>query len=342
MEKRALNGRYRPPSKELWRGREEKNGDAYLYQIAKMADLRGGMAAAEKNSFAIIGFASDEGVKRNLGRPGAFEGPLSLRESLGALPYCGKEPLNLFDCGDIVCSDGDLESAQQALASAVEELLSKNYHPLIAGGGHEVAWGSYQGAAAALKGKKFGIVNFDAHYDLRRTLDKGKGSSGTPFYQMQQERRERSLDFNYLCIGLQRYGNTRELFERASALSVETLFAEELFFRPMSDHKHLLKSFIDRCDLIGLSLCLDVFSSAIAPGVSAPQPLGLNPWQVIPLIRELAACNKTLYMEIAELSPRHDVAGQTSKLAAAIACDYIHYKNHSPQQSHSMNKSLLR
>jgi len=44
-----------------------------------------------------------------------------------------------------------------------------------------------------------------------------------------------------------------------------------------------------------------------APGVSAPQPLGVLPWQILPLVRQLAASGKVVSYDIAELSPKYDI-----------------------------------
>ncbi len=92
----------------------------------------------------IVGFGSDEGVRRNQGRTGAAHAPKELRRVLAGLP--AKTSMTaLADAGDVVCDDGDLEGAQAELANVVSEVLASGGRPLVFGGGHEVAWGTYSG-----------------------------------------------------------------------------------------------------------------------------------------------------------------------------------------------------
>eukprot|EP01136_Pigoraptor_vietnamica_P017509 Opistho-1_new@62755 len=60
-----------------------------------------------RGGVTLMGFAVDEGVRRNGGRPGAAQGPQALRTALASLPVLG-EPA-LFDAGDVVCEADALE-----------------------------------------------------------------------------------------------------------------------------------------------------------------------------------------------------------------------------------------
>lgn len=88
---------------------------------------------------------------------------------------------------------------------------------------------------------------------------------------------------------------------------------------------------IDQNEIVYVSICLDVFAAAFAPGVSAIQPLGLSPWHVIPLVRQLAASGKVISYDIAELSPRYDFDQCTAKLAANLIYEIIHHHNERPR-----------
>src|SRR5690606_27073757 len=119
------------------------------------------------------------GVQRNGGRSGAAQGPHALRSALAGLPVLG-EP-QLWDAGDVGCSDGRLEDAQAALAERVAAVLARGACPLVLGGGHEVAWGTFSGIVRARPQlQRLLIVNFDAHFDLRQAA---QANSGTPFRQ---------------------------------------------------------------------------------------------------------------------------------------------------------------
>lgn len=270
-----------------------------------------------------MGFCCDEGVKRNLGRVGAAEGPQALRKALANLPLHFQEHEFIYDIGDIVCHDQDLEKAQHALRELVANLLTKNYKPIIIGGGHEIAWGHYQGIDKVHADQTIGIINFDAHFDLRNNPEPDKGSSGTPFRQIAEYRQAHDLDFDYLCLGIQQTGNTRSLFRKAKELNVNYVLAEDIH-QKRADCESIIQKCLNKHDLIYLTICLDVFNNNVAPGVSAPQPLGLTPLQVIPLLKQIVQSNKVISFDIAELNPKYDQDDRTAQLAALLVSEYIH------------------
>src|SRR5205085_5242806 len=130
----------------------------------------------------------DESIQRDLGRLGALEGPTAIRNRLAKLPI-QKQDIFCYDVGNIICTDHDLDASQLALAEVVAMLLEKNVRPIIMGGGHEAAWGHYQGIAKAQSAKNLGIINFDAHFDLCPMGPRQQGSATTVFYQIAEAHR---------------------------------------------------------------------------------------------------------------------------------------------------------
>lgn len=318
------HSRYIPPDPSQWQGRADIPPSSCFFQIMQMLDLRTNIPEnRNKRAFGLLGFCCDEGVRRNLGRPGAALGPAAIREILAKLPV-QKHGLLCFDAGDISCTDGDLESAQQALGEACALLLAHNIIPIVLGGGHELAFGHYQGIVKKFTKEKLGIVNFDAHFDMRPVVN-NLGSSGTPFLQIAQAHKTSGLRFDYNCIGIQRAGNIRLLFDTAKKYGVHTLLADDLHQGYTEKCATFIDRIIDENDIIYISLCLDVFAAPYAPGVSAPQPLGLTPWQIIPWVRQLAASGKVISYDIAELAPQYDLGLKTAKLAANFIYEFIHY-----------------
>ena len=318
---------YRPGKKDLWRGRQDEPEAPRFHKIATCQDLSKEIHTAHGITWGILGFACDEGVKRNQGRIGAAQGPEAIRRSLAHLPFNPQKNMRIYDFGDITCADGDLEKAQHYLGEAVSFLLSKNIRPIVLGGGHETAWGNYQGIAAAYPAKDLGIVNFDSHFDLRPLLEGGKGSSGTSFTQIAQARREAKLKFDYCCLGIQSTGNTKGIFKNAEDLNVKTLLADEFHEAGTEASIEMIEEIKTRNDLIYASICLDVFAAPFAPGVSSPQPLGLFPWHILPALRRLAATGKVVSLDLVELCPPFDRDDTTAKLAAALISNFIHYSN---------------
>ena len=89
--------------------------------------------------------------------------------------------LAVYDAGDVRCDDGDMEGAQSRLANVVADAIRTGHRPLILGGGHETAWGTFQGIVAAKPDANVGVINIDAHLDVRSDEP---GNSGTPFHQI--------------------------------------------------------------------------------------------------------------------------------------------------------------
>ena len=263
----------------------------------------------------LIGFAVDEGVRRNAGRPGASQGPQALRAALANVPLLG-EP-RLYDAGDVHCEGEALEAAQSQLAQRVADAIGSGQLPLVMGGGHEVAWGSYQGVVQARPQlQRLLVVNLDAHFDLRHA---SRGNSGTPFLQIQQHCAARGRPFTYRVLGISRYANTQALFDRARDLGVRYWCDEELQTDSLQDAaRHALAQDLAECDAVYLTVCLDVLPASLAPGVSGPGLLGLPLAFVESVIDQVMASGRVLCADVAELNPSFDRDGITARVAARL------------------------
>ena len=287
--------------------------------------------------YAFIGFASDEGVKRNHGREGAVAGPAALRKALAGLPL-HLPNVELFDAGDIVLDPKDpgdsLLKAQLSLARTVRLLLDSGITPIVLGGGHETAYGHGLGVLEWVNENhpenQLGIVNWDAHFDLR-PLEDGRGTSGTPFLQLARHFREQVRPFQYLVLGTQEAANTRSLFATAHDLGVNYIEAERIAENRKSHLLREIAPFLAFNDYLYLTNCLDVYSAAIAPGVSATNPDGLFPGDVYRIFDAIVASGKVLSLDVAELLPRLDRDDVTAKLAARIIHRFIHLKSRGPE-----------
>ncbi|MEX0313320.1 MAG: formimidoylglutamase, partial [Allomuricauda sp.] len=215
---------------------------------------------------------------------------------------------------------GDMEAAQAKLTSSVCSLLDKKQFPIILGGGHDVAYGHYHGIKKHLdskkEGKSIGIVNFDAHFDLRQnTLN---NNSGTPFYQIAQECKEEHISFNYLCLGIRKDANDRSLFQTAKELDVTYVLTDTFQIQFLDEINTWINAFIKTVDKVYVTIDLDGFSSAYTPGVSAPSPMGFTPHIVLECLKTIIASGKLISVDLAEMNPKYDIDGQTAKLAASL------------------------
>ncbi|USG67389.1 formimidoylglutamase [Brevibacillus ruminantium] len=307
-------------SADIWTGRidhTERRSSFRYHQIVELMDLEK-LLTAQKNTCAIIGFECDEGVRRNQGRVGAAKAPNAIRQALSSLPWKRAEGDHLVDVGNVRCQNEMLEEAQVELGEAVSALLSKSAKPIILGGGHETLYGHYLGVRKHIgKDASLGIINIDAHFDLRSYEQ--QPSSGTMFRQIL----ENDPNSHYFVLGIQRFGNTQELFDKADELGVRYVYEEDMTGERMHGILSALNEFIENHDHVMLTLCTDVLNAAFAPGVSAPSPFGLTPMVVRTLIRTVAAQKKTLSFDICEVNPVLDENGRTAKLGAYLTNEAI-------------------
>lgn len=311
---------YKATEANLWQGRHDSLPGERFFQQVRLINLANQSLDKTEKGTALVGFCSDEGIRRNDGRIGAQSGPGSLRQQLAKLPCHKDKPY--VDLGNIVC-DGNLESAQEQFGQLIQHCHQQGYKTLAFGGGHEIAWGHFLGLRDQYP--KLGIINFDAHFDLRPLKEGLFATSGTPFLQIARNCQQTNRSFDYCCLGIQAIANTKSLYNTAKELNVSFLTTEQINQESVSWQKAFLDDFISKQDSIYLSLCLDVFAECFAPGVSAPQPMGLTPWQTLPLLKYIVQTGKVVSLDIAELSPPLDQEHRTARLAASIVAQLLDY-----------------
>lgn len=297
----------------IWTGRfDDEDGELGTRWHQKVQLKRfDSLESSTDSKLAIVGFCSDEGVRRNKGRVGAKTAPDVIRKALANLPYQADAQWPIFDFGNLEVEGTDLESSRQLQSEVVADLLKHHYLPIVLGGGHETALGDF--LAMAQTCQNIGIINIDAHYDLRVPVE--NSTSGTPFFEMAHHCDLNEMPFNYFVIGIQETGNTRALFQRAKDFGVETVLADEVH-TDLNFGLRKLEDFISKVDAVYLSLDLDVLDGAFAPGVSAPSVNGLTPMQVKSIIQTVKNSGKLKLFDVVELNPTYDQDNRTAKLAA--------------------------
>ena len=301
----------------IWQGRFD--GDNPLYhRIFQRVSLENNYDNISENDFILHGFAVDEGVKRNKGRIGAKDAPDIIRKNTANFPVVNPEFV-LKDFGNITCEDGNLENSQNELANKVAEVLNRKGKSLVFGGGHEVTFAHYSGIKKAFPDKKIGIINIDAHFDNREINPNIGANSGTGFWQIAQEGEIHSLH-----LGIQKNSNTLKLFDIAHQFGMKYLLADELFFENLPNIYQKIDDFLAEVDVLYLTICMDVFNAAIAPGVSAPAYNGImaDP-AFMHWFRHILKNKKLIAMDVAEINPSLDIAERTARLAASLANEWL-------------------
>ena len=257
----------------------------------------------------LVGFPSDEGVRRNGGRVGAAGGPKAIRPALYRLTADPRSEefedllARTLDLGDLEISR-NLEFDQQHLGEALSPYLEQGVFVIMLGGGHETSYGHFQGYARA--GQRVEILNWDAHADVRELKD-GKSHSGSPFRQAIEH--PSGTCRRYTVAGLQPHSIARAHLDYVGKHG-RAVWCEEVT-RGVIDELYR--------GLAGpalVSFDLDAVTDAEAPGVSAPTSGGLPNELWLAAANAAGRCSAVTSADVVELNPALDRDGQTVRLAA--------------------------
>ena len=301
----------------IWQGRND--GESPLVQrVFQKVQLENDFRNVKNKDFILHGFSVDEGVKRNSGRVGAAEAPNIIRKNMSNFPVTSPY-FRLLDFGNIEIEGNNLELAQEKLADSVANIISKSGKSIVLGGGHEVMFAHYSGLKKALPNKKIGIINIDAHFDNRMLNPEIGATSGTGFWQIAQEG-----DLNSLHIGIQKNSNTLHLFDFAHKNNMQYLISDEIFYENLHQIYQKIDEFSASVDILYLTVCMDVFNAAIAPGVSAAAYNGIfADVTFMNFYRHILGKEKLIALDIAEVNPTYDIQERTARLAASLINEWF-------------------
>lgn len=301
----------------IWQGRFDGE-DPLFHRIFQRVTLENNFEILSENDFALQGFAVDEGVKRNKGKVGAAEAPDFIRKNMANFPVTTAY-FSLKDFGNVKCENQNLEEAQQKLAENVNKILAKKAKSIVLGGGHEVMFAHYSGIRKAFPNSKIGIINIDAHFDNREIQTEIGATSGTGFYQITEKEK-----LNSLHIGIQKNSNTLKLFDFAHQNNMKYILADELFFENLPQIYEKINAFSDSVDVLYLTICMDIFNVAIAPGVSAQAYNGIfADAAFMHFYRHILNNKKLVALDVAEVNPSLDLQERTSRLAASLVNEWL-------------------
>ncbi|MFW6192788.1 MAG: formimidoylglutamase [Gemmatimonadota bacterium] len=275
---------------------------------AELKDAKG----PDRPAAVLVGFPSDEGVRRNGGRPGAAEAPTELRRRLYGLTPDARtgggrmERLlrRTLDAGDVRVT-GDVEADQERLGEVVGRWLSEGAFVVVLGGGHETAFGHFLGHVAA--GLEPEILNWDAHPDVR-PVGEGGAHSGSPF-------RQALLHPSGACRGYTVAGLLPHAVSAAHRRFLEERGCE-VVWRARIGASTPDELFGGLSDPALASFDLDAVDQAWAPGVSAPAAGGLDPEVWLAAAEAAGRAEQVRSVDVVELNPRFDPDGRTARLAA--------------------------
>lgn len=267
---------------------------------------------------AIIGVASGIGASD----PGCGDGP-GVLEAIGVAEKlrsadrhaAWKTTISPLEGSDKVAVVAECASR---LASAVSATLTAGDFPILIGGDHSCAIGSWRGVAQALAGKPLGMLWIDAHLDSHTPDTSHSGAlHGMPLACLLGVGPEKLTDGatilqpqHVAVIGARSF--EPEEYALLKGLGVRVFFMEEIARRGLDDVMQEALTIVQNGTAgFGLSLDLDAIDPLDAPGVSTPSPSGLRATELASVLARLRDHPGLLALEIAEYDPYRDEDGKT-------------------------------
>jgi len=274
-----------------------------------------------QENFVILGYPDDEGIHNNQGRAGAREAPDAIRKFLYKMTPAtlSKKEFQLFDGGNLEIKESLFERHEFA-AQKVQDLLEVS-HVISFGGGHDYGYADGKAFLKKFESQKPLVINFDAHLDVR-PFDREKITSGTPFFRLLEE----FHDFDFVELGIQPQCNSQNHYEWAFQKGARILTWPEVLYSGQ-DHTSIILQFLEPFILkrrpTFLSIDIDGFSNAYAPGASQSFATGFDPDCFFKVFHVLCKRLDVKVLGIYEVSPLLDQTDRTSLLAAQIAFERI-------------------
>lgn len=214
-------------------------------------------------------------------------------------------------------------------------------HPfLVVGGDHSCALGTWSGVLQALPASsELGLIWLDAHMDAHTFLTTPSGNiHGMPvaallgkadalLAAMYPASRFIKAE-NLILIGVRSY--EPEEYALLKQANVKIVFAAQI-----EDFERTLQTAIEQlsrtCELIGISLDMDLIDPEDAPGVETPTPDGIKADVVLAALASVKHCPKLCGLELSEFNPQNDQDGKTLQLMKAIVEAF--YMDNRPNKS---------
>jgi agmatinase len=206
---------------------------------------------------------------------------------------------NLIDINTYLNDVGNKEISNYFdIESIVANQFDNNDKIIILGGDHSItypilkAFNNYYGS--------FDVLHIDAHPDLYDSLGGDKYSHACPFTRIMED----NLIDNLIQVGIRAW--TEHQREQAHKFKI-----------PINDMKSIdFSEILNIENDLYISLDMDVFDPAFAPGVSHHEPGGFTSREVITLIQNINT--RIIGADIVEYNPERDVQGITAALAAKM------------------------
>ncbi|MBS2969157.1 formimidoylglutamase [Metabacillus sp. KIGAM252] len=245
--------------------------------------------------------------------PQAIRSCMSLYSTFSAERNKDYRNHKILDFGDVMTHPTSLPESLKRLYISVKEMIETNScsRYILLGGDHGISYPSIR--AFSENFGTIGIIQFDAHHDVRNLEDGGR-TNGTPFRSLIEEGVVEGE--NLVQIGIRDFSNAEAYSDYAQEkrLSIYTMGdIERSGIIPIVEKEG--DRLAEKVDVIYLSLDMDAVDQAFAPGCPAIGPGGLTSRELLSAVSAAAKHEKVRAMDIVEIDPSKDFRDMTSRLA---------------------------
>lgn len=217
-----------------------------------------------------------------------------------------------------------------ALAETVARIVRDGAQPLVLGGDHSCAIGTWSGVAQALAPQgSLGLIWVDAHLDAH-TPDSSisKAPHGMPLAALLGHGSaafteifgwsEKIRPANLVIIGVRCYEAAERLL--LETLAVRVIYMDEVARRGFEECFAEAKAIVTRgCAAWGVSFDVDGLDPQDAPATGTPVESGIRLDQAIAALKLCRSDPRFIGLEIAEYNPLKDFGGKTARAIHALA-----------------------
>ena len=221
----------------------------------------------------------------------------------------------------------------QRLANQVFDVMQRGHFPIVFGGDHSIAIGTWNGVGCFLSSshsaRPLGLIWIDAHMDAHTPETTPSGAwHGMPLAALlgyglkdltEIKRQAPILQPQHLClIGVRS-------FEEGEAKLLENLNVRIYFMHEVKKRgfEVVLREAISHVSKTtagyGVSLDIDVIDSSEVPGTGSPVPGGMSAKELLEGLPLLANEPNLKALELVEFNPHRDFKGKTLKLCQQIS-----------------------
>ncbi|MGI6766882.1 MAG: agmatinase [Lentihominibacter sp.] len=277
--------------------------------------LRWAAASPEEAKVCIMGIPFDNAVSLN---KGAAHAPAVIRSMSVDMSDAAENmtviaPELLYDFGDIH-PILDWEKYFSDVYAKALHLFQTGAFPLFIGGDHSVTIPLHKAFAKHYKGKKTGVIHFDAHYDLCPEYDGHKWSHACTEARALEGVCEPD-DLTFVGIRVAEEAELELIAERPGITTYRAVDVYELGSKTIAGK---LAEKYKYYDAVYLTLDIDVLDPAAAPGTGTPVAGGLSNRELIEIFRRIIRSLPIKAMDIVEVAPTLDANNITAWAAIRI------------------------